>query len=141
MPPAIKQMMDAIMADVDTGDYDDAVKRRLREIRDLYQIQRYRRTPEGSLLIDGEIPGGISGETDTERSRRVAPGAPPNRGGAQSDLYGAFITEDGAPAERTRQQNNLPTIQFISLLKGTREVGFLEDRAAKYLPEMNIPGE
>jgi len=69
MPPAIKQMMDAIMADVDTGDYDDAVKRRLREIRDLYQIQRYRRTPNGSLLTDGEIPGGISGETDTERSQ------------------------------------------------------------------------
>ena len=138
MPLAIKQMMDAIMADVDTGDYDDAVKRRLREIRDLYQIQRYRRTPEGSLLTDGEIPGGISGETETERGSKVATGARPNRGGAQSDLYGAFIKEDGTPSERTRQQNNLPEIQFISLLRGTREVGVLEDRAAKYLPEMNI---
>lgn len=138
MPPAIKQMMDTIMADVDTGDYDDDVKRRLREIRDLYQIQRYRRTPDGPLLTDGEIPGGVSGVTETERGRRVTPGTRPNRGGAQSDLYGAFITEDGAPAERTRQQNNLPEIQFISLIKGTREVGVLEDRAAKYLPEMNI---
>lgn len=138
MPPAIKQMMDAIMADVDTGDYDDAVKRRLREIRDLYQIQRYRRTPGGSLLTDGEIPGGAREETDTERRREAIAGIRPNRGGVKSDLYGAFITEDGTPSERTRQQNNLPVIQFISLFKGTREVGVLEDRAAKYLPEMNI---
>ena len=138
IPGPISRMMQEIMEGVDTSDYEDAVKRRLHEIKDLYEIQRYRLSNNGPLLIDGELPGGTSRETDEKRNTPSKSGTKENKGGSTTDLYGAFINPEGVAGEEIKQKNNLPQVQFISLSAGTRELGQMEDRAAKYLHEVNV---
>jgi signal recognition particle GTPase len=52
-------------------------------------------------------------------------------------VYALFLTDDGIPADPARNDLD-PKVHWISQEKGTRVGGLLEDRAAKYHPEMNL---
>jgi hypothetical protein len=58
-------------------------------------------------------------------------------GGRAGNIYALFLTDDGTPAEEFHPDLE-PEIRWISVEDSTRARGFLEDRAAKYLPEQNL---
>jgi hypothetical protein len=129
-------MMDSILAGADTGNYEENVKRRWKEIKDLFQLNKYRKTRSGELNVDGINPGGSERRLDgtrpagTNSSRKGA-------GGGTADLYAAFISEEGEAGELVTRDSNLPKTTWISVEEGTRENGDLEDRAARYSREEN----
>lgn len=138
MPEPLQKMMEDILAKADSGNYADEIKRRLREIRDLLQLGRYRLTAKGKLAVGGETPGGTSREGTEPRGPRVNIGTKPKIGGANADLYAAFITESGNPGEELRNRDNTPEVRWVSVTDGTREPDSLEDRAAQYIPDQNL---
>ena len=138
IPEEIRSMMDQILSRADTGNYADEVKRRLREIRDLLRMTRYRRTSSGKDNASGELPGGSSRTTDDTRGSRSNTGTKPNTGGAKADLYAAFLAEDGDNAEEVKNRDNTPEVKWVSSADGTRAQGVIEDKAAKYVSEQNL---
>jgi hypothetical protein len=136
MPAEIREMMDSILAGADTGNYEENVKRRWKEIKELFQLNKYRKTRSGDLTVDGINPGGNERRLDgtrpagTNSSRKRS-------GGGTADLYAAFISEEGDAGELVTRDSNLPKTTWISVEEGTRENGDLEDRAARYSREEN----
>jgi hypothetical protein len=131
MPQEIKDMMDGIVAASGGRDHRDAIKRRLKDIRSLLKVRRYRRDPMGHLSIGGTLPGG-----------QPRPGGSPHKGtgtgggsggGRGTDPYGAFIQSGGDNAVEIATRNNDPYVTWVSVSNNTRvSDDELEDRAALY---------
>lgn len=138
IPQPIKAMMDQILSQADTGNYEDEVKKRLREIKELLRMTRYRRTTAGPISAAGELPGGASVLTDETREPRRKTSSKPKLGGSTSDLYAAFLTDEGDAAVELKHRDNTPKVEWVSIVDRTREQGDLEDKAARYIPEQNL---
>jgi hypothetical protein len=135
MPKEIQGMMDALVSRSGDKDHREAIRRRLKEIRDLLRPSRYRRTPGGSLTVGGELEGGESGSGP---NRGGGGGASGTQGGTRGNLYSSFIKAGGAEGEPISAKEDIPDIKWISLEDGTRERDDLEDRAARFIREQNL---
>jgi hypothetical protein len=136
LPTAIRDLMDDIAAGSNAGDHTQAIRERLKQIRDLLKFSRYRPSRSGELLASAE--GSTSsrpGVPQERNSGKSAGSGGDNRGGNIYALY--VLDEKGLPAEQLLGGVE-PSIQWISSAEGTRGQGYLEDRAAKYLPEQNL---
>jgi len=138
MPDPLRKMMEDILAKAASGNYAEEIKRRLREIRELLQLGKYRLTAKGKLSVSGESPGGTPREGNESRGPRISSGSKPKTGGANADLYAAFISDAGSPGDEIRNRDNTPEVRWISVTDGTREPDNLEDRAAQYLSDQNL---
>ena len=138
LPQEIRDMMNDILSRTNIGDYNEEVRRRLKEIRDLFRFERYRRTKAGTVTTGGELPGGSRRELDGPGSRSGAGGGRRSGGGA-GDLFGAFITPEGDPADPSQAADNYPKAEWVSVNEGTRSPDDdLEDRAARYVRSQNL---
>lgn len=134
-PDAIKQLMEEITSGATASDHQRAIRERLNSIRELFKFSRYRHTPSGDRLVEGESPGGTpktSGDTRTGKG-----GSAGGTGGRAGNIYALFLSDDGQPGEPLSSEIQ-PEVKWISVEDGTRTSGFLEDRAAKFLPEQNL---
>jgi hypothetical protein len=134
MPSEIQRLMAEVVEGADTTDHGRAWKERLKQVRDLFRVSKYRPAKDGRLQV-GEATPGRSAKRSTEerdegRARRHA-------GGRAGGVYALFIDEEGEPGEDIGAGND-PEPQWITLAEGTRTRDQLEDRAAKYLPELNV---
>lgn len=135
MPEEIEQLMEDVIAGSSSTDHRQAIRDRLRQIRDLFKLSRYRRTAGGSLKVADDTVGGRargSGASDNGGGGRDG-----GVGGRAGDIYALFISDDGDPAEAVNS-DPVPDVVWVVAEDGTRESDFLEDRAAKYLPEKNL---
>ena len=134
-PKEIKELMEEVTAGRDVSDHKQAIKDRIRQIRDLLKISRYRPTSKGTIAVAGEEPGGKSRENGTTRTD--TPSRAGGRGGRAGGVYALFIDDDGVPGEEFIPDLD-PEVVWISVANGTRTPLLLEDRAAKYLPDQNL---
>jgi hypothetical protein len=132
LPEPIRQMMEELLSRDSDGNYEEAIRERLKRIEELMRTTRYRRTPSGSTNASGEAAGGSAGEGEAEESTRKAKAG--GSGGTQADLYGAYVDdEEGEPAEPLDPKSDFPDIRWVSIANGTRASDDpLEDRAASY---------
>lgn len=138
LPQELRDLMDQIVSSSETKDHRDAIKRRLREIKALMRITRYRRSPNGQHIISGTLPGGGESIPDGSNRNRTSTGRS-GTGGASGDIYGAFISTEGVQGTQVADRNNEPDVKWVSVLENTRSQGDdLEDRAAIYIPESNM---
>jgi len=136
LPSEIKTMMDEITATQEGTDHRDAIRRRLREIRDLMKVSRYRRNAQGRVLVDGALPGGAS---RTGGGKGTGSGSHGGQGAGSGNLYGAYISKGGDPATPIASRINEPEVRWVSVTDHTRSAGDdLEDKAARFLPEQNL---
>jgi uncharacterized membrane protein YgcG len=135
-PAEIATLMDEITAGASHSDHKQAIRERLKQIRDLFRFSRYRAAPAGDKTIDDRgSPGGRSRpESSSGGGARSSGGG---SGGRAGTIYALFLADDGVPGEEVFS-NKEPEVRWISLDEGTRTSGFLEDRAAKFLPEQNL---
>jgi hypothetical protein len=136
LPEEIQDLMEEVTAGSTSRDHKQAIKDRLKQIRDLFKISRYRRTPTGDLSVAQDTAGGnqVSDKDTTGESRK---GSGKSRGrGRAGDIYALFAVDDGEPGEEVLADID-PTVTWIRLEDGTRQPGDLEDRAAKYLADQN----
>jgi hypothetical protein len=135
-PDEIKNLMDEVNKDSAGTDHRDAIRERLKQIRDLIQVKRYRRTPTGTTTIDEPASGGRSRETDplSELGKSKNGG---RGGGRAGDIYALFALTEGEPGEEVISDFD-PQVDWVSVENGKRVPPDLEDRAAKYLVEENL---
>jgi hypothetical protein len=138
MPVELRQLIEEVAAGSTTKDHSDAIRERLKQISDLFRLSRYRPTPLGEFTIDEESTRRGGRPLVEELRRRIGKSRPSGRpGGRAGDVYAVFATDAGSPAAR-QKADPFPQWKWISSAEGTREAGYLEDRAAKYLPEQNL---
>lgn len=132
LPKEIEQMMEELLGrDSGGDDHEESIKARLKRIEDIIRTTRYRRTPDGSTKVGGNAPGGDASEGDTDRPTGSSKSG--QAGGTAADLYGAYVDDDGDPAEPLNPKTRFPAIKWVSIAKGTRSTDDpLEDRAASY---------
>jgi uncharacterized membrane protein YgcG len=137
MPQEIKDMMDGIVSASGGRDHKESIKRRLKDIRALLKIRRYRRDPKGHLQVEGTSPGGQPRRGGTSRTG-TSSGGGGTGGGRGADPYGAFIKSGGDNAVEIASRNNDPDVRWVSISNGLRvSDDELEDRAAMFIETEN----
>jgi hypothetical protein len=136
MPDAIKQLMEEVTAGATSHDHRQAIKDRLKAIRDLMRVSRYRPARTGELTVTATTTGGNPRERDDDvpQTRGGTSGTP---GGRAGGIYALFVDDEGVPGEEVLADTD-PEVQWISVQDGTRTRDLLEDRSAKYLADQNI---
>ncbi len=137
MPEPIIKLMDKVAAGAANAENSDSIRERLKQIRELFKFSRYRPTPDGKHNIEDSFAntggdasdGGGSGGGGRRRGRK-------NGGGRAGDIYALFADVGSTPAEEVGGFTD-PRVKWVSVRDGTRTTDFLEDRAAKFLPEVN----
>lgn len=145
MPQELKDHMDAVMAGAEGTNHRDAIAERLKNYSQLYKLSRYRKNTAAELLVGEPSSGGIPpGEPPEEPSPPEAEGStpPPARprreGNRSGRLLAAMLAAQGDPGEATYAGDpTIPVVDWVSVRDNTRTQDFLEDRAARYLPEVN----
>ena len=133
LPEPLQDLVDGYDKTATDSDLNQEIRKRLKPFRDLFKLSRYRPTPGGDLLISDQTSGGVSRSTNgTQRGGSREGGS----GGRDGDIYALFQKDVGTPA-REVPAGDFPVVKWISLADRTRDPGYLEDRAAEYLPEQN----
>jgi hypothetical protein len=136
MPREIQELMAEVVEGANTIDHGKAWKERLKQVRDLFQISKYRPSRDGGLSVGESVaPGGrLKRDKDVSGESRRKSGRP---GGRAGGVYALFMDDEGQSGEAVGGSND-PQPQWVTLAEGTRTRDQLEDRAAKYLPEVNV---
>ena len=143
MPSEIQELMAEVASASASKDHTQTIWDRIKQMSDLFKLSKYRPSPAGTLLIDSDsmVPYG-AGKRRTKNSD--GGGSNGGSGGASGtpssskDFYSLFLASRGGVAGKKLQSAAPPQINWVSVADGTRQPGFLEDRAAKYLPEQNL---
>lgn len=137
MPEPIMNLMEQVAAGASGAENANSIRERLKQIRDLFKFSRYRPTPEGKHVIDDDFTntGGDSedGTSDGQGRKR---GRGKGKGGRAGDLYALFADTGTTPADEVGGLSD-PIVKWVSVRDGSRSSDFLEDRAAKFLPQAN----
>jgi hypothetical protein len=136
MPDELRDYQDEIGMGASHTDHRKAIRERLRSIRELFRFGRYRPKPGGGYNADpSENTGGSPeiGSGANASSSKARGGS----GGTRGDIYSLFAEEVGEPADLIDFPLE-PEPKWITEEDGTRNPGDLEDRAARYLPDLNI---
>jgi hypothetical protein len=135
-PIAIKDLMDEITAGSVSSDHRQAIRERLRQIRALFQLSRYRPTPNGSVTVDPaeHTAGGVTDRLERERTGSAHPGT---SGGRAGSVYAVFVDTNGVPADEVASDPH-PVTKWVTLAEETRQTGQMEDRAAEYFRDQNL---
>jgi hypothetical protein len=139
LPDPIKELMEEVAGASVTPDHKQSIRERLKQIRDLFKITRYRPARDGKLRIDDDNPtvGGKAKEDSDDRASSGSGGRPGRKGGSAGDIYSLFLAAKGVPGEELRVEIQ-PEVRWVSVADGTRTAPDLEDRAAKFLPQQNM---
>jgi hypothetical protein len=137
IPEEIQALMEEVSAGSISSDHKQAIRERLRQIRGLFKFSRYRLTPKGALLVDPESVGAGGEPAEDSERERTKHGRGGQGGGRQGNVYALFLMDEGVPGAAVNP-DNIPDVKWVSVLAGTREPPFLEDRAATYLVEQNL---
>jgi hypothetical protein len=141
LPQELKDLMEGIVGKTEGPDVRQNIKDRLKAIRDLFTLSRYRRAKGGSVIADPsskvttDEPVVIDFQVSPNPNPNPMPRPRPNRAG---DIFAALAAagEAGVAAEPVVVRD-LPNPHWISKAGGTRDGNYLEDKAAEYLPETN----
>ena len=136
MPNAIKELMEEVAAGSTASDHKQAIRERLKQVKELFQLTRYKPSPAGDFAAD---PESITRGGRTRRGGTAGPGTghPGRKGGRGGSVYATYLKKDGIPANEVRP-DPYPEVKWVKASDGTRQPPDLEDRAAKYLPDQNL---
>lgn len=137
IPEPIKNLIDTVAGGAATAENANSIRERLKQIRDLFRFSRYRPTPDGKHMIDGTFSN-TGGSTDdgTTLADGSAGGPSKKRAGRAGDLYSLFADTGDTPADEVGGIAD-PVVKWVSVKDGSRTEDFLEDRAAKFMPQAN----
>jgi hypothetical protein len=136
MPTEIKEHMEAIAASSKASDHKESIKERLKQIEELFKLSRYKPIKGGALLVGGES-NALGGGTRASNGTAKGTGGAELQPGKSPSVYSLFLSEDGAPG-RLAKPDLFPLVRWVSAAEGSRAVGDMEDRAAKYLEKDNM---
>ena len=140
LPADLKAFVESRAPDANATDHMKNIRDRLKAIIDLYKVSRYRIAQLGSYTMDMNqmARGGKAASLTVPRQTTGTSGASDKAtsGGKDGNLYALFERKNGTPAEKI-QPDIFPQVAWVSVQDGSREVGDMEDRAAKYFVDQN----
>ncbi len=138
MPEKISELMDKVAGGASNSENANSIRERLKQIRELFKFSRYRPATDGKHLIDEDLAnaGGKSSGGNGGGGGGGGGGTRSRGGGPAGDIYSLFADVGDTPAEEIGGIID-PQVKWVSIRDGSRTSDFLEDRAAKYLPEVN----
>lgn len=146
LPPEIAELVAKKAAAAADTDHERSIRDRLKDIMDLFKVSRYRPSPNGDVMIDGDrlVHAGLPSEVgrtaptggDGGRLRGIG-SRTGGMGGSRGNVYTIFEKTDGIPGKKVKP-DPIPQAKWVSTKDGTREPGDIEDRAAKYLADQNL---
>ena len=137
LPEPIRMLIDTVAGGAATAENANSIRERLKQIRDLFRFSRYRPTPDGKHMIEGAFTntGGAVDEGNAGGDG-ASGGRSKKKGGRAGDLYALFADAGNTPADEVGGIAD-PVVTWVSVKDGSRTDDFLEDRAAKFLPQAN----
>lgn len=144
MPKELAVFVNKKAGSSEKKDHLKTIKDRLASIMDLYKVSRYRPMPQGTYLSD-ESTSVNSGQSFASGRKSKGGGgvgsavgstAKGARDGETGNIYHLFQKKGGKESERTHS-DPFPIVRWVSVKDGTREEGYMADRAAKYLQDQN----
>lgn len=143
LPRELAEYVQQLLSASSKRSHEDSIKDRLKPLIQLFQISRWRRASKGIASIDDSAPEAIF-PTSHEKSVDESSGHPrqptPGTGavpGSELDRLFARPKAGSTPAIPAAPLP-FPAVRWISVSDGTRSVGELEDRAARYSPAENL---
>src|SRR5262245_4984411 len=138
MPEELEAFQNEIGQNAQHSDHRAAIRERLKAIKELFKFGRYRPTKAGKFSVgeQAENSGGGAEEDDSKTDQKASRGGGGGSGGRRGDIYALFTEEGGQPADLIDSPIE-PERSWVSVEDGSRAVGDLEDRAARYIPESN----
>jgi len=130
LPPGIRELEEEIAAGSTRDDHRASIIDRLRPLRHLFRLSRYRPTDRGRERLGPPETGGGPAKQDRDRREESSSGGD---GGTSGNVYALFQAPDGAPGERVDTEP-WPEIDWVSVHHEprTRVSPHLEDRAGRY---------
>jgi len=135
MPPVLREFLDKLINENSKDSHSDTIRERLKSLRELFRISRYRRSPTGALLAnpDSEMPLG-TGHTKSGgqglSSEKAGKGARP--GGLATSLLSELVEDDSGVTVDAVSPDPFPQCKW------SEETESLRDRAAEFLPSDNL---
>jgi len=137
MPPEIATLMEEVTSGTQELDHRQSILDRLREIRDLFRLSRYKPHSRGREMVDAaDLVVGSSPRTERESGSGGRGGRGGGGGGQAGNVYALFASDEGTPAREIVGLTD-PEVKWVSADEGTRVPPDLEDRAARYLHDQN----
>ena len=126
-------------------DHIKSIKDRLKDVMDLYRVSRYRPSHQGTHLSN---PYSETRVSVSPRSGGRSKGGGGNgssvgvsgkgkRDSEVGDVYHLFEKKGGGTPSERSQTDPFPVVNWVSLANGTRSIGDMEDKAAKYVANQN----
>lgn len=147
MPAELLALIERIGSASESSDHGRSIWDRLKAIKDLFQLSRYRVTRKGMLEvgIDPDRTGDDGGmavisDPNPDPALDPEPQFQPQRPRSTSKadkLFSMFLKVGGDPGMEVEGDEG-PKAKWVSVTDGTRTVGDMEDRAAKYLVEEDL---
>jgi hypothetical protein len=137
MPGEIKELMDEVASGSTATDHSQTIRERLKTVMNLFRVSRYRPAPGGELTIDEPRVRGAKARASgfiASATHRKGAQAPGNKA---AGVYSVFLKSDGTPGKAVHP-DVIPQVYWVSVQDGTRNVGDIEDRAARFLLEQNV---
>jgi hypothetical protein len=148
LPADLAKFVEEKSAGAASSDHTRSIKDRLKDIMQLYRVSRYRPNAAGQFRADKDSAANLTSSADSaglnrgsggSRDQDTATGAggTGRRQGDKGNIYHLFEKKDGVTADKVKV-DPFPETKWISVADGTRDVGEIEDRAARYLKEQNL---
>jgi hypothetical protein len=156
MPSELIALIERVGSASDSSDHSRSIWERLKAVRDIFRLSRYRAVRKGTLEIgadedrlgddaavdDTELDQDPTLDPDPDPTPEPEPEPEPTtrrpRGPSKADqLFSMFLKAGGVPGEEVEGEQG-PRTKWLSVTNGTRTAGDMEDRAAKYLPEEDL---
>jgi hypothetical protein len=137
LPDELKDLVEELGSKSASSDHRQSIRERLKQIAHLLRLTRYRRTRTGSDTLDPDSIIGGGSERRGGSNRGEGDGISGGRGGRGGSVYHLFLATNGETGEEATVQGE-PERKWLSVADGTRTVGDMEDRAAKYLVQQNL---
>jgi hypothetical protein len=142
MPQEIRDYMDAVISGARGADHRQSIEERLKNYSKLYRLSRVRprsggKNAAGATTESTDLPeAGGGGSSKPERSKKTKKARD-----TTGDVLASALAAEGLDAEEAEEgPPPLPRIKWLSENDDppSRAPEELEDRAAKYLPEVNM---
>lgn len=142
MPTAFKEFLDQLQSENSNESHTDSIKDRLKGLKELYKLSRYKASPTGIFYADPNSESPFdTGHIQTGDPRPEPTPAPTARKGIGSGslstaLLTALVEEDTGIKVSAVEPDPFPRVEWVSVQEGKNEQ--LTDRAAEYISTSNL---
>lgn len=135
MPPVLKQFLDNLINEHSKDSHADSIRERLKGLKDLFRVSRYRKNKTGNLFADPDSIEilGTAREPTSDYARGASRSSMGSRPGSIATTLLTELVEqgNGVPVESI-------TPDPFPQLRWSEETDRLRDRAAEYVPPENM---